>query len=49
MAAANCKQNSRPRWTGEIVTVANGEETVVAIPVAAPPIEVEVALGVVPV
>jgi len=47
MAAANCKQNSRPRWTGEIVTVANGEETVVAIPVVVPPIEV--ALGVVPV
>ena len=47
MAATNCKQNSRPGGTGEIVTVANGEETVVAIPVVVPPIEV--ALGVVPV
>ena len=31
------------------MTVANGEETVVAIPVVVPPIEVEVALGIVPV
>ncbi len=29
--------------------MANGEETVVAIPVVVPPIEVEVALGIVPV
>ncbi len=35
--------------TGEIATVANGQETVVAIPVVVVPIEVEVALGVVPV
>ena len=31
------------------MTVANGEETVVVIPVVVPPIEVEVALAVVPV
>jgi len=43
------KQNSRDKISGEIVIVANTEETIVGIPVIVPPIEVQVALGIVPV
>ena len=49
MEAAASKQNSRDRISGETAIVANTEEPVVSIPVIVPPIEVQVALGIVPV
>ncbi len=49
MATTNCKQNSRDYCSGEIIRVANPKETVVAIPVIVPPVEVEVALRAIPV
>jgi len=49
MEATASKQNSRDGIPGETAIVANTEETVVGIPVIVPPIEVQVALGIVPV
>ncbi len=49
METTTSKQNSRDLFSGETVIVANAQETIVGIPVIVPPIEVQVALGIVPV
>ncbi len=49
MEATASKQNSRDYIPGETGVVANTEEAVVIIPVIVPPIEIKVALGIVPV
>lgn len=47
METTTPKQNSWDRFPGETAIVANRQEAVVGVPVVVPPIEVELALGVV--
>ena len=49
MEETSGKQNSQDCYSGEIVSVAHGQETVVVIPVIVPPVEVEVPLRAIPV
>lgn len=49
MEETTYKQNSCRYTAGETALVANSKETIVGIPIIAPPIEVEVTLRIVPV